>query len=330
MSLLAVDAEGVSKRYGDRDVLTGVDLAVPPGALHGLLGPNGAGKTTLMRALLGLVRRNAGSVRLLGSDIGVPGGRLPAGIAAMVDTSEFYPYLTGRQNLLLLARLDDSRATTDKARVEHALEEAGLTSQADLRVQGYSAGMRQRLGLAAACMRAPLLMFLDEPTSSLDPISARQVRTLVQRMSDAGTAIVFSSHDMAEVEELCTTITVINGGRVAFSGPVDALRALAPATVIGLSTSDDNLAVQLAANRPGLRLISASHEGLELVGDGDAVDEYVIALGQARVAVRLLARRVRSLESLFIELTSDTVPQSHAVHFQARHTEALRHRGSIA
>jgi len=309
MFQLAVDADDVSKRYGDTSALTDVDLAVPRGARHGLLGQNGAGKTTLMRVLLGLVRRDTGSIRLLGHVLDPGSSHLPDGIAAMVDTAAFYPYLTGRQNLALLARLDRARATRGPS-VAQVLDDVGLTSQADVRVQGYSAGMRQRLGLAAACLRAPSLLFLDEPTSSLDPISARQVRSLVRCLSEEGTAIVFSSHDMAEVEELCTTITVINGGRVAFSGSVEDLRALAPATVVALSTNRDDLAIHLLSRQPGLRLLSASDAGLEVAGDADAVDAYVIALGQSRVAVRSLAHRAPSLESLFIELTSNLSARS--------------------
>ena len=299
----ALEAAGVSKRYGDRDALCGVDLVVRPGVLHGLLGPNGAGKTTLMRVLLGLVRRDAGSIRLLGRDLDSTAG-LPDGVAGFVESPTFYPYLSARKNLTLLARLDDDRSWDRRERVGRALEQVGLSAQADVRVGGFSAGMRQRLGIAAALLRRPRLLFLDEPTSSLDPAGAREVRALAQHAAGEGAAVVLSSHDMAEVEELCDAITVINNGRVVFSGTVGALRVLAPAAVHSLRTSDDRAALAIATARFGVAVRTALNpdDGLEVSGEAEALDAYVIALGRAGVAVRALERRTRSLESLFLEL----------------------------
>jgi len=303
---LALEAVGVCKRYGDRDALSDVDLVVRPGVLHGLLGPNGAGKTTLMRVLLGLVRRDAGSVRLLGRDLdAAAGGRVPHGVAGFVETPAFYPYLSGRRNLALLARLDDGPRSDRNGKVKRALEQVGLGDQADVAVAGYSAGMRQRLGLAAALLRAPRLLFLDEPTGSLDPAGARDIRALSRRMADEGAAVVLSSHDMSEVEELCAVITVINRGRVICSGTVGALRTLTSAAVHAMHTSDDRAALTVASGRPGVKVKAArdGDGGLEVSADVNALDAYVIALGCAGVAVRVLERRARSLESLFLELT---------------------------
>jgi ABC-2 type transport system ATP-binding protein len=301
----ALEARGVSKRYGNRDALCGVDLVAAPGQLHGLLGPNGAGKTTLMRVLLGLVRRDAGTVHLLGSDLSSTAGPVPGGVAGFVETPAFYPYLSGRGNLALLARLDESSGTGHVDNVDALLDEVGLTAHADTAVVGYSAGMRQRLGLAAALLRRPRLLFLDEPTSSLDPGGARDVRALARRLANEGAAVVLSSHDMAEVEELCTALTVINHGRVVFSGTVDDLRKRAPAPVHALRTSDDGAAYDVASRRPGVKVATAVDGGLDVSADIDALDAYVIALGCAGIAVRVLNRRARSLESLFLELTGD-------------------------
>jgi ABC-2 type transport system ATP-binding protein len=301
----AVEAIGVFKRYGDREALSGVDLTAWPGRLHGLLGANGAGKTTLLRILLGLVRRDGGTVRLFGSGLESTASSVPDGVAGFVDTPAFYPYLSGRRNLTLLARLDGDVGSGRRNNVGRALEEVGLDPHADAAVAGYSAGMRQRLGLAAALLRAPRLLVLDEPTSSLDPAGARDVRALARRLADEGAAVVLSSHDMTEVEELCSVLTVINHGRVVFTGTVDDLRTLAPAAVHALRTSDDRAALDLAFERPGLKVTvsSISDGGLELSADIEALDAYVIALGYAGVAVRGLERRTRSLESLFLELT---------------------------
>lgn len=312
MEGIALEALGVSKRYGDRDALCRVNFVAEHGRLHGLLGPNGAGKTTLMRIVLGLVGRDAGTVQLLGHRPDAPGGPVPDGVAGFVETPAFYPYLSGRRNLALLGRLDGDQKSRGRDGVDYALAQVGLAAEADLRVAGYSAGMRQRLGLAAALLRAPRLLLLDEPTSSLDPAGARDVRALARRLANEGAAVVLSSHDMAEVQDLCSALTIIDRGRVVYSGTVDALRKLAPDAVHALRTSDDRAAMDLAARQPGVRVTSSGvdGDGVTVSADTAALDAYVIALGRAGVAVRTLESRARSLESLFLQLTERdaTVP----------------------
>ncbi len=309
MQRFALEAHGISKRYGDREILDRVDLIVQPGVFHGLLGPNGAGKTTLIRVLLGLVVRSAGTVRLLGHDLDACDRCVPRGVAGFVETPAFYPYLSGRQNLSLLRGLDDLRPSNGRGRVANALDQVGLGAEADSAVRGYSAGMRQRLGLAAALLRSPQLLFLDEPTSSLDPAAALHVRALTRQLADDGVAVVWSSHDMSEVEELCSTLTVVHDGRVVFAGSAKRLLEHAPAAVHALRTSNDAAAASVASCRRGLKVWSAGDDGLEVTADVDALDAYVIALASAGVAVRSMERRTRSLESLFLELTGIRTPE---------------------
>jgi len=211
--------------------------------------------------------------------------------------------LSGRRNLALLARLDGE--TQSGGVVDDLLDQVGLSAHADAAVGGYSAGMRQRLGIAAALMRSPRLLLLDEPTSSLDPAGARDVRAIARRLADAGVAVLLSSHDMAEVEELCSTLTFINQGHVIFSGGIGALRALAPPPVHTLHTSNDRAAIGLALHRPDLEIVRAEGTGLEVAAGVEALDAYVIALGRAGIAVRALECRPRSLESLFFHITGD-------------------------
>jgi ABC-2 type transport system ATP-binding protein len=308
----ALEAVGVSKRYGGRDALSRVDLVAQPGRLHGLLGPNGAGKTTLMRILLGLVRRDAGTVHLLGSSVDSTAGPIADGVAGLVETPAFYPYLSGRRNLSLLARLDGPARGAAPDRVNDVLAQVGLGAQADDAAAGYSAGMRQRLGLAGALLRSPRLLVLDEPTSSLDPAGARDIRLLLRRLARDGTAVVLSSHDMGEVEELCDALTIVRRGHVVFSGTVEELRKLAPPETYALRTSDDRAALGLASQQPGVAIeVAAGGEGLELSADVKALDACVIVLGRAGIAVRSLERRVRSLESLFLQLTGEDLPAEH-------------------
>jgi ABC-2 type transport system ATP-binding protein len=204
----------------------------------------------------------------------------------------------------LFCRLDGISASARLDRVSHVLEQVGLSAQSDVDVAGYSAGMRQRLGLAAALLRAPQLLLLDEPTSSLDPAGAREVRVLARRLVQQGVAVLLSSHDMSEVEQLCDALTIIDGGRVIFSGTADQLRKLAGDAVHALRTSNDDAAIDLSSGRSGIRVVRDT-EGIGLVASADieALDAYVVALGHAGIAVRALEHRGDSLEALFLRLT---------------------------
>ena len=296
----AVHVHDVYKRFGDRTALDGVDLRARYGEVHGLLGRNGAGKTTLLRVLLGLIRRDAGSVYLLGRPLQATGDAVPDGVAGFVDTPAFYPYLSARANLILLARLD---GRAGNGIVGDLLQRVGLSSSADLQVGGYSTGMRQRLGIAAALLRRPRVLLLDEPTSSLAPAGAREVRDVVRGLAEEGVAVVFSSHDMAEVEEVCTTLTIIDRGRLLFSGSAEEMRAATAGVVHLLQTSDDEKALEIARLQAGVTVATSRDGDLEIRGDTPSLDAFVIALGRSAVAVRSLERRVPSLESSFLHMT---------------------------
>jgi ABC-2 type transport system ATP-binding protein len=197
--------------------------------------------------------------------------------------------------------------------VEDAIERSRLGAFADVPVRAYSAGMRQRLGLAAALLRAPRLLLLDEPTSALDPASARDARAVVRDLAAGGAAVVLSSHDLTEVEDLCDAVTVLRTGRVIFAGPVAELRARSggAGVIHALETSDDRAARAIASDHGGVHL-SAADGGLAATGTAEAIDGYVIALGRAGIAIRRLDRRAPSLEDAFVRLTaaSDAEPGS--------------------
>jgi ABC-2 type transport system ATP-binding protein len=186
-----VEARGLVKRYGDVTAVDDVDLTVEPGDVYGYLGPNGAGKTTVLRMLLGLIMPTAGDVRLFGRSPLEHGASALEGVAGFVEAPRFYPYLTGRKNLELLAALDGGDAAK---RIDEALEIVELTDRQRHKVGGYSHGMRQRLGVAAALLRDPKLLLLDEPATGLDPAGMRDMRALVARLSLAGTTVLLSSH----------------------------------------------------------------------------------------------------------------------------------------
>ena len=314
--VVALRTSQLVKRFGATVAVDEVDLAVAPGEVRGLLGPNGAGKTTLLRMLLGLIRPDAGSIELLGQPLDASGSVAMHGVGGFVEEPAFYPYLSGRVNLRLLARLDGAAGTMSAREVDAAIADAlmrvGLARRGDDRVGGYSTGMRQRLGIAAALLRSPRLLLLDEPTSGLDPAGARAVATLVRELAANGVAVLLSSHQIGELERVCTAFTILRQGRAVWDGSAAELDGQAPASAFELATSDDARALQMAAEREGLRAQLSPRGGIVLTVRPGVLDGYVLSLGEARVAVRRLELRVSPLESMFFALMSDE-PQVEAL-----------------
>ncbi len=300
------------KRYESTCAVDSVDLVVQEGEVRGLLGPNGAGKTTLLRMLFGLVRPDAGSIELFGHPLATTDPVPLEGVAGFVEDPSFYPYLSGRANLELLAELDGS--DRGSGRIDEVLERVQLSNRSRDRVGGYSTGMRQRLGIAAALLRAPRLLLLDEPTSGLDPQGTRDVGALVQELAATGIAILLSSHQIGEIEGVCDNYTVLRRGRVVWSGSAAQSREQAPASAYALSTSDDARAFELAAAQPGVRATWSRTGQLALTVTEGTLDRFVLALGQAGVAVRLLELLVSPLESMFFALTQEPGGEPVGVH----------------
>jgi ABC-2 type transport system ATP-binding protein len=293
----------LSKHYGNRTAVRGVSLHVRPGTVHGLVGPNGSGKTTVLRSVLGLVEPDAGTIRVLGGERQHAARRPRGGLAGLVDDPRFYPYLTAHQNLELLTVLDGGDADRS-GRVGAVLERVGLAETADRKVAAFSLGMRQRLGLAAALLRRPRVLLLDEPANGLDPAATGELWQVVRELAADGGAVLLSSHDLAAIDEVCDAVTVLRHGEVAWSGPLAQLRAQAPAPESLLATSDDAMATAIAvrlgvpvADRTGgVRITAATH----------ALDELTVALGQARIAIRSLTPGASPLRTLFAQLTEGT------------------------
>ncbi|NMO49997.1 ABC transporter ATP-binding protein [Actinoplanes sp. TBRC 11911] len=296
----AIRAREITKSFGDIVALDGVDLDVAEGRIHGLVGPNGAGKTTLLGLLLGLAVADGGRLEILGRPIG-RALDAPDGVAGFVDGPGLYPSLTARQNLAALADLRGRDNRT--AQIDEVLGEVGLTDVADDRVHGFSLGMRQRLGLAAALMIRPRLLVLDEPSNGLDPSGKRHVHRVLKGLAADGVAVVLSSHRMDDVEALCSEVTILATGRVAFSGPLSKLAAENPELDYRLVTSDPDGARRLAAETTGITVADGSE--LVIRTRIPALDELVVRLVRGGIAVRELAPVVSPLEAAFLTLTED-------------------------
>lgn len=309
MPSTAVRARGLTKRFGDVVALDGVDLDVPSGQIHGLVGPNGAGKTTLLGLLLGLAVADHGTLEVLGAPAG-GSLALAGGVGGFVDGPGLYPSLTARQNLSALASLR-GRADGSRGAVDELLGRVGLRDLADDPVRGFSLGMRQRLGLAAALLGEPRLLVLDEPANGLDPAGKRQVHRVLTELADSGVTVILSSHRMDDLTALCDEVSLLSVGRVVFSGPVQKLAAESGELEHRLVTSDPAGARSVAESMPGLQVLagrrSAADDGSLLVrGPQASVEDLVVRLVGAGIVPRELGPVVSQLEAAFLALTGPT------------------------
>ncbi|MFZ0059244.1 MAG: ABC transporter ATP-binding protein [Acidimicrobiales bacterium] len=300
MSDLAIETKALTKNFGALVAVDRIDLAIPEGAVSGFVGPNGAGKTTTMRMLLGLIRPSSGGGAVLGQALSAP-ERFLARVGAMIEGPAFYAPLSGRANLSALARLGQ----IPSRRVEEVLALVNLTDRAGDAVREYSHGMRQRLGIAAALLPDPSLLVLDEPTNGLDPAGIAGMRNLLLSVAARGVTVFVSSHLLAEVEQICHHVVIIESGRVGFQGPIDALvAAQSPELLVRAERREDlpRLAAKLAeSNRP----TRMEGEWLHV----SAPEEYAAELNRLAAAIGItlvhLSTRRASLEEAFFAHTGE-------------------------
>jgi ABC-2 type transport system ATP-binding protein len=294
-----VRARGLVKRYKEVLAVDHIDLNVRAGDVYGFLGPNGAGKTTTLRMALGLIVPTEGTVELFGRDPLREGARALEGVAGFVEAPRFYPYLSARKNLELLAALDGDGA---KERIGEVLEIVELTPRSGHRVGGFSHGMRQRLGIAAALLRRPRLLMLDEPATGLDPAGMRDMRALIRRLADEGITVLLSSHQLPEVQELCDRVAIVDRGRVVYEGALADLRRQGGAGY-RMRTTDDVRALELAQAQQGIEHAASSEHGLGFQAEERDAGALSLALAQAGIGILALTPELATLEDLFFRLT---------------------------
>ncbi|MEJ7798496.1 MAG: ATP-binding cassette domain-containing protein [Solirubrobacteraceae bacterium] len=231
-----VSLQGLTKRYGHHVAVDDLTIEVPAGVVAGFVGPNGSGKTTTMAMMLGLVTPTEGTGTVLGHSLADPGSYLHR-VGALIEGPAFYPGLTGAQNLAVIA----AAAGHDRARIGELLELVGLGARGDDRFRGYSLGMKQRLGIAAALLGDPDLLILDEPTNGLDPAGVREMRELIGRLADGRRTVFVSSHVLAELEQVCNWLVVIDHGALVFQGPASELLDHSATTIVAVPEHDADL-----------------------------------------------------------------------------------------
>jgi len=291
-----ITTQDLTKRFGHVEAVRDVSLDVREGDRYGLLGPNGSGKTTLVRMLLGLVYATSGEISVLGQRVPRHVSRVLPDIGALIEEPAAYPHLSGRANLRLLDAAGPHGARrTRRRRVDDALEQVGLGGIDRRPVRNYSLGMRQRLGLAAALVRRPRLLILDEPTNGLDPRGIRDIRNLLIDLNAAGVTVFMSSHLLPEVAALCTRIGVIDSGRLVLQDQLAALQK--PTGRVLISTNDPERAV---ASLDGLVEHRDGEDLVVLSADPAALNARLV---RADVPVRSLAVQRRTLEEIVLDVT---------------------------
>jgi ABC-type multidrug transport system ATPase subunit len=293
-----IRTRALTKRYGDLRAVDAVDLEVAEGDVYGFLGANGSGKTTTVRMLLGLVLPTAGEVEVLGEPMPASRASVLPQVGALVEGPGAYDHLSGRLNLALMdaAGPDAMPRTERRRRIDEVLEQVGLDPADRRPVRAYSLGMQQRLGLGAALMQRPRLLVLDEPTNGLDPQGISEIRTLLLALNAGGTTIFLSSHLLAEIEQMCTTVGVLDRGRLVLQERLDTL--LRPTGLVEVETPDARAAAMLL----GDALVEVTGERLLVrADDAAALNRHLVTAG---VRVARLGPYVRDLEQVVLEASS--------------------------
>jgi ABC-2 type transport system ATP-binding protein len=301
----AIRTVGLTKSFGTHNAVDSIHLQVPRGSIFGFLGPNGSGKTTTIRMLMGLANISAGEVSLLGYSMPSELGQALPKVGALVEGPAFYPYLSGRDNLIRFDSADRyADPTTRNDRVDAALAKVGLTQAEKKKVHAYSLGMKQRLGIANALLQPRELLVLDEPTNGLDPQGTREVRNLIRSLAQEGITIFISSHLLVEIEQICTHLAVMSQGKIVAQGSVEELSA-GEVLNLTLQTTDTDLALE------GLKAV-----GIKGVIDGNVVSALVPAgqiqpqqivqvLVELGVGIKGFTLLAPTLEERFVLLTGE-------------------------
>jgi len=297
--LKVLEVVEVYKKLGKREIIKGISFSVEEGEIFGFLGPNGAGKTTTIRMLVGLIAPNKGTISIMGKDVIKYRAEALSQVGAVVENPELYSYLSGRENLMQIARI----RKVPKAQVDDTIELVGLTSRIDDKVRKYSLGMKQRLGLAAALLSEPKLLILDEPTNGLDPSGILDFREIVKKASkERGMAVFVSSHILGEIQQLCDRVAYINGGVIQAIERLNENAEKLEHDIYTLKVRDSKKVEEVLGKLSFISEIKAEEEGYTLLSEVDTSPEIVQALVAEGIQVREIYKKYKGVEQRYIEL----------------------------
>lgn len=301
----AIYTTGLTKSFGSHNAVDSIDLRVPKGSIFGFLGPNGSGKTTTIRMLMALAKVSAGEIQILGHAIPRDAGKALPKVGALVEGPAFYPYLSGRDNLIRFDAADRyADPATRKDRVNAALTRVGLMQAADKKVHAYSLGMKQRLGIANALLQPRELLVLDEPTNGLDPQGTREVRNLIRALAEEGITIFLSSHLLTEIENICSHLAVMSQGKIVAQGSIAEL-SQSPTLNLTLITPDTDRATQALASLGIKATLEKNTLTATIASDLIKPEQIVRQLVELGVNVELFTLLAPTLEEQFVGLTGE-------------------------
>jgi ABC-2 type transport system ATP-binding protein len=311
---LMLEAQGLTKRYGDVEALAGLDLAVPKGQVLAILGPNGAGKTTFIRTIATLTKFDAGTLRVAGIDVVKHPKQVRRAIGLAGQYAAVEPALTGRENLRMVARLFGHDRKAGNAAADAVLEQLELTDAGDRLVRTYSGGMQRRLDLGASLVGAPRLLLLDEPTTGLDPRSRNDLWVAIEELAAGGTDVVLTTQYLDEADRLADTIAIIDHGKLVASGTADELKTQMGRDVVDVRVRDEDDVERAAQTLGAEATIDAarSHVALPVSEGADELVAAVKALGDAGIAIDDIALRRPTLDDVFLTLTGHTTEDAEA------------------
>ncbi|GAC1446122.1 MAG: ABC transporter ATP-binding protein [Chloroflexota bacterium] len=301
-TVAAIETVGLTKNYGRVLAVDHLDLHVEQGEIFGFLGPNGAGKTTTMRMLLGLVQPSTGTARLLGMDIATELPSILERTGSIIENPTFYPYLSGEDNLRVVARITG----TPDSRIPEILELVDLVDAAKRKFKTYSLGMKQRLAVGAALLNSPDLLILDEPANGLDPAGIVEMRNLMQRLKSQGHTVCISSHVLHEIEQICDRIMIIVRGRVAVQGRVHDLLGKNGRIEVDIDRAGEAEAV--LARVPWIGSVSREGSRLLITAPAERSAEINELLARQDLFASQIRMEEQSLEQYFLDVTGGTAP----------------------
>ncbi len=288
---------GLYKRFGDKEVLCGLDMHVTENSVFGFIGKNGAGKTTTMKAVLGLIKPDSGEIYVDGERVVYGQTATNRHIGYLPDVPEFYPFMTAEEYLLLCGDITGIEKREARLRCEELLELVGLGNEKH-RIGGYSRGMKQRLGIAQALFSHPKLLICDEPTSALDPVGRKEILDILSAASSQ-TTVLFSTHILSDVERICTDVAFLRDGSAALNGKLSELRASYRSDEYVIETEDSDAARALLCRFPSV--LRQTEDGIVFTDDGKLLYDILRFAADERLTLLKIERMEPSLESLFME-----------------------------